>query len=128
MTHQLNMILAAEHISDLRRSADAYRATLTEPEDAAVAAIVLRLADEGDAASLRELAELDEAAVPAGPVLLALVGDEVISALSLTDGSVIANPFVRTEDAVTLLRLRAEHLSSARRSRRWRAIPRLRLA
>jgi hypothetical protein len=129
MTHQLNMILATERIADLRREADAYRAAVAEPNDeAALSAIVLRLADEHDAAALRELAELDEAPMPSGAVLLALVGGEVISALSLTDGSVIANPFVRTADAVNLLRVRAGHLSSARRARRWRVIPRLRLA
>jgi hypothetical protein len=52
----------------------------------------------------------------------------VISALSLSDGSVIANPFARTLDAVALLKMRADHLSGTRRGRRWRVIPRLRLA
>jgi len=132
MSYQLHALLASEHTADLRRAAEQYRRTVAElaSEDTSAdlsASIVIRLASEQDTAALRELAELDEAPMPAGPLLLAIVGGEVISALSLEDGSVIANPFVRSADAVTLLRVRAEHLSSARR-RRWRAIPRLRLA
>src|SRR2546421_7392314 len=130
MNHQLNALIASEHTADLHRASREYRMALAEPVSAAgfTSSIVLRLADPEDEAALRELAELDEAAFPTGPVLLALVRDEVVSALSLDDGSVIANPFVRTEDAVALLRVRADHLSGGRRRRRWRVGPRLRLA
>lgn len=129
MNYLLHALLASERAADLRRSADEYRRLLPElpTDDSPASSIVIRLASEQDAATLRELAELDEAPMPAGQLLLAVVGGEVISALSLEDGAVIANPFVRSADAVTLLRVRAEHLSSPRR-RRWRAIPRLRLA
>jgi hypothetical protein len=129
MNYLLHALLASERVAEFRRSADEYRRSLPElpTEHSPSASIVIRLAGEQDTATLRELAELDEAPMPAGQLLLAVVGGEVISALSLEDGSVIANPFVRSADAVTLLRVRAEHLSSPRR-RRWRAIPRPRLA
>jgi hypothetical protein len=134
MTNQLTSIVANERAADLRRAATQYRRAMAKqaqagPRDAEVTRpIILRLAGEQDAAALRELAELDDAAPLTGPVLLALVGGEVISALSLEDGSVAANPFVLTDDAVTLLRVRAEHLSGSSRRRRWRVLPRLRLA
>jgi hypothetical protein len=52
----------------------------------------------------------------------------VIAALSLWDGRVVANPFVRTEHAVKLLRIQAAHLFGRRDRRRLRGIPRLRFA
>jgi hypothetical protein len=48
--------------------------------------------------------------------------------VSLDDRRVVANPFVPTQEVVALLHLRAEHLSTARKCRPLRRIPRLRLA
>jgi hypothetical protein len=48
--------------------------------------------------------------------------------LSLRDGHVVANPFVHTDEAVALLRLRAKHVSSRRPIRRRRFILRPRFA
>jgi len=75
------------------------------------------------------IAALDEAPELEGPVLLAIVGGETVAALAVDDGRVVADPFVPTAHAVSLLRLRADHLShvSPRRRRRLR-VPRLRLA
>ena len=39
--------------------------------------------------------------------MLAVVNGEAIAAMSMTDRRVIANPFIRTQHAVTLLRMRA---------------------
>jgi hypothetical protein len=87
--------------------------------------LALRVADDHDALAVRRLAALDDAPPLRGAVLLALVDGEAVAATSLSDGRVVANPFVRTADAVTLLSLRAAQLAE-RPARRW--IPRLRAA
>lgn len=46
-----------------------------------------------DARSIWALATLDEARVPDGPLLLAVVGDELWVAVSLTTLEVVADPF-----------------------------------
>jgi hypothetical protein len=47
-----------------------------------------------------------------------------VAALSLADGRVVADPFRLTENAIALLRVRADHLAGRRPRRRvW---PRLR--
>jgi hypothetical protein len=86
--------------------------------------IILRFATAADAPTLRRLADLDDGQPPAGDALVALVDGDAVAALSLSDGRVVADPFRLTEDAVALLRLRAEHLAGRRPRRRvW---PRLR--
>src|SRR5689334_5611449 len=86
--------------------------------------LALRVADDDDAPAVRRLAALDDAPPLHGDVLLALVDGEAVAATSLSDGRVVANPFVRTADTVRLLSLRASQLSE--RPARRRA-PRLRL-
>jgi hypothetical protein len=77
---------------------------------------------------LHGLAQLDDAPDLDGEALLALIDGEAIAALSLSDRRVIADPFVRTEHAVTLLRIQADHLFGRRERRRLRGMPRLRFA
>jgi hypothetical protein len=48
--------------------------------------------------------------MPPGPMLLAEVGDQLRAAVSLTDGTVLADPFCSTNEAVKLLRERAKEL------------------
>lgn len=72
--------------------------------------IVLRLATPADANRVRRLAELDSARVPTGEVLLAEVDGRLRAALSLLTGHAVADPFHRTADLVTLLRMRATQL------------------
>jgi hypothetical protein len=91
------------------------------------ATIQLRLAAPTDADVVRRLAELDDAPPIGGPTLLALSDGEAVAGLSLSDGRVVANPFVPTRDAIALLRLRAGHLSDGRRPARRRLRHRLRL-
>jgi hypothetical protein len=91
-------------------------------------AIELRLARADESEVLHRLAQLDDAADMDGEALLALIDGEVIAALSLSDRRVVADPFVRTAHAVTLLRIQADHLFGRRERRRLRGIPRLRLA
>jgi hypothetical protein len=80
--------------------------------------IALRLADDDDADVLLTLAALDGALPLKGQALLALVDGELVAALSLEDHRVIADPFMRSDDAVALLRLRAAHLRGQRTRRR----------
>jgi len=75
------------------------------------ATLALRIADEDDAHALRRLAQLDDARALTGEILVAVLDGEPVAALSLADDRVIANPFVRTADVVSLLRMRAAHIS-----------------
>ena len=53
------------------------------------------------------------ATVPAGDLLVAETGDEVVAALSLDTGARIADPFRRTADVVDLLAYRARRLRAS---------------
>jgi hypothetical protein len=91
---------------------------------------VLRSATSADAPAVRRLAALDDARMLAEPIMIALEDGEPVAALSLADHRVVANPFRLTQDAVALLRLRAEHVATpagVSRRTRW-SIPRLRAA
>lgn len=79
--------------------------------------IVIRLATTADRATLSNLAELDSRAPLAGPAMLAEVDGTVRAALDLADGSVAADPFVRTAEVIEMLKLRARRLEGAQPSR-----------
>ncbi len=70
-------------------------------------AIVIRHASEADARTLIDLALLDDRAPLHGPALIGEVDGVARVALDLHDGSVAADPFVRTAELVELLRLHA---------------------
>ena len=84
--------------------------------------LTIRSATAADAAALTALAALDSRAVPAAPQLLASDGDRLIAAVSVRDGAAIADPFVRSADAVEILRRRARQLSAQRPPRRRHAL------
>jgi hypothetical protein len=71
------------------------------------ASITIRPTYPDDEPTIRRLAALDSAAMPAQPLLLAEVGGVVRAALSLGDGSAIADPFVPALHLVDLLRWHA---------------------
>jgi hypothetical protein len=73
--------------------------------------LTIRSATTADAAALARLAELDSRTVPAHPLFVAELGDELIAAVSARDGAAIADPFTRSADAVELLRRRAQQLT-----------------
>lgn len=75
--------------------------------------LTLRICSEADAPALRVLAERDCAHVPGGRLLAAEAGTRLIAAISLESREVIADPFVRTADAVELLRRRAAQIRRA---------------
>ncbi len=88
--------------------------------------ITIRLATPDDESALTRLAALDSAeAAPGGRVLLAEVDGELHAALSLEDGSAIADPFRPTLHVLELLRT---HARGDRRRGDRRRLPRLRYA
>jgi hypothetical protein len=91
--------------------------------------IALRLAHADEQGEISRLAGLHEAPEPSGDVLLGLVDETPVAALSLTDGRVVADPFARSGEVVELLRLRADRLGAPRpRTARGRFARRSRLA
>jgi hypothetical protein len=68
--------------------------------------VSIRRAGPHDAPALCRLAALDSAAPLRGEVLMAEVEGEALAALSLGDGSCVADPFAPTAQLVALLRLR----------------------
>ncbi len=129
MNAPLNAVMAQEHVSDLTRAAAHHNHTPTRELWRSGPAVELRPARADDEAAVRQLAALDDAAPLEGPVLLAVVGDQAVAAIALDDERVVADPFVPTAHAVSLLQMRAGHLSHVS-PRRWRRLrfPRLRLA
>ena len=86
------------------------------------AQILIRRAHADDQLALLHLAVLDSASMPAEPLLVAELDGELKVALSLEDGSVIADPFTYTAEVVSLLTAQAsaERAASATRNRsRW---------
>jgi hypothetical protein len=102
--------LANEHIGDLRRAA-------------AKGKLTLRSFQERDIDGIRRLAQLDSKPAPEGPVLVAEVGGELVAALPLNGGPVLADPFTPTTSIVELLRMRATQLKPRRRLRHRHAFP-----
>lgn len=120
----IHAIAAAEHQADLMRAAEEWRrgsasSASRRPAGVPRTTVALRLAQPDEAQVVRRLAALDDAPALEGESLLALIDGEAVAALSLEDGRVVSNPFVRTQGAVALLRLRAEHVKGASRRRRW---------
>jgi hypothetical protein len=88
-------------------------------------------ATNDDERSLHRLATLDSApAAPAAPLLLAEVDGELRAALSLSEGTTVADPFYPSAELVALLRAHADQagarvLSPRGRRRRRRLAPSL---
>jgi len=76
-------------------------------------AVTIRWATPGDARALATLAELDEAHVPAPPVLLAFVGEELWVAQSLRTGAVLSDPFRPAAEVASLVHQRGRQLTAA---------------
>jgi hypothetical protein len=74
-------------------------------------AVTIRWATPADARSVQILAELDDAPVPPGPLLLAFAGDELWVAVSLATGAAICDPFRPSAEVAALVRERARQLS-----------------
>ena len=85
--------------------------------------ILIRPGYADDHRALFRLAALDSAAGPPPfPLLVAEVDGELCAALSLRDGSAIADPFRPTADIVALLRAHAAAVRPVPRTRRRRSL------
>src|SRR5262245_12039809 len=83
---------------------------MTRHDDIPSAPATIRAAVPDDAEALRRLAELDSARPLTDRVLVAERDGEPVAAISLGAGSVVADPFRRTSDAVRLLKVRRHQL------------------
>ena len=63
--------------------------------------VTIRRAHSGDAAALARLAALDSGLRPAGGALVAEISGNVVAALDLDAGTVLADPFTPTAQLVT---------------------------
>jgi hypothetical protein len=132
MATSLNALAASERIAALQRVASARRSRgaglrrwrRTAEVRSARPAAAVRFAHPDEAGTLRRLAQLDDAPELAGEILVATIDTDVVAALSLNDGRVIANPFLLTSDAVEQLR-RCATAMTARPRRRSALRPRL---
>jgi hypothetical protein len=116
-------VLAQARTDDLRLAADARvaaEAIRTEARRPPVIEkpVTLRFGAARDENSLARLAALDSKEPPTQPVLLAEVDGQLLAALTLSDGCVIADPFHPTLDLIALLRARACQLNGHSRTRR----------
>jgi hypothetical protein len=120
MHTQLSVELAAARQQEFSDSAAARR---RRPGRSSISweGVTVRLATSADRAALDRLAALDDADRPAEPVLLGVISQRPVAALSLSDGHVVADPFRPTLELIELLRLRARQLGAGERHsrRRW---------
>jgi hypothetical protein len=75
---------------------------------------VMRHARPEEAPLVVRLARLDSARPLRGEVILALVHDRPVAAVSLLDGRLVADPFTYTQEATDLLRAYADGLRAGR--------------
>jgi hypothetical protein len=85
-------------------------ATMTQNEGQ----ITIRALGEEDRESVVRLAQLDTAPTPEGGLLGAVVDGRLVAAVSLADGHSVANPFVSSEHARSVLMRRARQLTRKR--------------
>ena len=112
MNTDLNYALAQERIDDLHRAGERERrATATQAAERGDHPLTIRMSRPADSGPITRVARLDSQWPPGEPLLVAEVDDEIVAALSLGSGVVVANPFKRTADVVALLHLRAEQLT-----------------
>ena len=119
MQPQLNMALATARqqtlLEEAARERTGFRRGRRRRREVAPAilwqGLTLRLATSADVSALARLADLEQTARPADPVLLGEVMQRPVAALSLRDGRVIADPFTPTADLIELMRLRARQIS-----------------
>jgi hypothetical protein len=72
--------------------------------------MTIRLAAEGDLPEVERLAELDERAIPAGPVLVGEIDEAMVALLPLGDGPMISDPWAPAGEIAELLELRRAQL------------------
>jgi hypothetical protein len=119
-------VVAKERTQDMQSRAARSRLARTASgrQSRREAHVSIRDASPADAKELRRVAQLDSNEVPPAPLLIAEVDGRIWSAVSLSDGSVIADPFHPTAELIALLR---RHATRPHRSwRRFRTLGRSR--
>src|SRR5688572_2794710 len=84
--------------------------------------MTIRTLSEEDRLEVMRISQRDTSDVPEGRLLGAVVGDRLVAAISLASGEVVADPFVPSQGARSILELRAKQLTPRRR----RILPRRR--
>lgn len=111
---RLNLIGARAKPGDFQRAATDRRITRgqaqTQRPRRVDTNVTIRLGAPRHEHRLAKLAELDSSRTPAQPVLLAEVDGQLAAAISLSDGTIVADPFRPTADVVDVLRVRAAQL------------------
>jgi hypothetical protein len=92
-----------------------HRHAVRTARTAAEAPVTIRRARPQDAALVSALAALDSSRPLEGDALVAELGGAPIAALELASGRTVADPFARTAEAASLLRVRAAQLRAAQR-------------
>ena len=121
---QQHLAVAKANADHLHRAADAHRLAHSRAQTwrAATAerSVTLRFGTPVDEGPLARLAALDSSAPLAHPVVLAEVDGQLLAAIAVTGGAVVADPFHPTADLIDLLRTRTRQLAAAPRIRRFR--------
>ena len=73
---------------------------------------VIRPATIDDADAISRLAALDSARAPEAPLIIGELGGAPAAALSLADGRSVSNPFERTSQLMSYMRIRARALKA----------------
>ncbi len=94
---------------------DGFDRPALEPTELPEDAVLVRRATGRDAGRIRTLALLDDRRLSDGPHIVAELCGEVVAAISLSSGQVVADPFRRTRDAADLLRMRAAQIAERER-------------
>ena len=89
------------------------RSKRSRPGRSDYGSVAVRLAGPADEHAIRRVAALDSRKAPSGRVLVAEADGEIVAALSVEDGSAVADPFRWTSDIVALMELRAGQLVEA---------------
>jgi len=117
MFSQLNLNLVQVRHREQVDAAARRRPWLRRPDPVTPAprweALTMRLATSADRLALERLAELEQTRAPAEPVLLGVVMQRPVAALSLADGHIVADPFTHTCELIELMRMRARQLRRA---------------
>lgn len=82
--------------------------------------IMIGVVGPREGGELRRVAERDSAAIPTGCVLGGRVNGQLVAAVSVTSGQMVADPFVPTAEIRELLSERAAQLRGGRRLGRLR--------
>jgi hypothetical protein len=88
---------------------------MNDPEELTMNSLTIRMATPSDTAAVNRLAALDSSPAPQGAVLLAEVGGQLWSAISLDDFELVADPFRPTGELQFLLVERARQIQRADR-------------